>query len=282
MTKVKLGVTDAQALSTIDALENTQLQLQVSPTGDVAVTAVRLDQFTLFPKLPPELRRKIWKEACFEPRIVEVDISIYPTILTALSVDCDYETQTPTPAILHVCSESRQIGLKHYDRIFRRASFFNAKDLKEHIIYVNFEQDTVHLSLGQQQVEGREIHALMAALIQQNVTFPEALRRIKRLAIPMSPQPSLEVFDYLYMLRPCTGLTEVILVCGQDENGLVVKQEASMNQYPSGRKILRFSEPPSWEKTSCERFARSLRCRFQKATNERLPPLFTCKRLERI
>jgi hypothetical protein len=283
ITKVKLGVTDAQALSTIDALENTQLQLQVSPTGDVAVTAVRLDQFTLFPKLPPELRMKIWKEACSEPRIVEIDIFTYPVEIRTTgttAIDYDYRTRTPAPAVLHVYSEARQMGLKHYNRTFRRASFFEAKDVEEQIIYVNFEEDTVYLSLGKEQVERQFWNPLSHALTQQNTLYSGTLCRIKRIAIPMPPRPSVDVFEYWLMLRKCTGLTEVIVECGQDENGFVMMQKASMNQYPSGRKRLRFSEPPSGEKTSCEKFARELRCRFQK--NERLPPMITCKRLERI
>lgn len=223
---------------------------------------------------------RIWEEACSEPRIVEVDISSYPAGESIITANRDYTTRTPTPAVLHVCSEARQIGLKHYNRTFRRAWWFNVKDPKEHIIYVNLEQDTVLLSHRQQPV-GRQIMSLLChGIHDQAAYYPDTLCRIKRIAIPMPPQPSLDVFDYLYMLRPCTGLTEVIVECGQDENGFVMMQKASMNQYPSGRKRLRFSEPPSGEKTSCEKFVRELRCRFQK--NERLPPMITCKRLERI
>jgi hypothetical protein len=78
MIKVKLGLGDAHALSTINALENTQPKLQVSSIRDIAATVVRLDQFILFPKLPPEVRTMIWKEVCSGPRVVEVEIYGYP------------------------------------------------------------------------------------------------------------------------------------------------------------------------------------------------------------
>ena len=227
---------------------------------------------------------RIWKEACSEPRIVEVDISAYPAEGPASTANRNYTTRTPTPAVLHVCSEARQIGLEHYNRTFRRPFYFNVKDPKEHIIYVNFEQDTILLSLGQQQIGSQNISLLRLGMIEQDALYRGTLCRIKRIAITMPPSPDLEAYRYFEMLRMCTGLTEVIVVYGQGENVFVVKQKASMNQCPSGRKILRFSEPPFGEKTSCKRFVRDLRYsyRFQKATNGRLPPLITCKRLERI
>lgn len=218
---------------------------------------------------------------------MEVDISTYPTMLKYTLANCDYTTRTPTPAVLHVCSEARKIGLKHYNRTFRRAPWFSCKDPKEHFIYVNFEQDTLYLSLGQQQVDIQYVDPREFGLIQQDVLYPETLRRIERIALRMPPQPDKEVYQYVTMLNLCTGLTEVIMVCGQGENGLAMKQEASMNRCPSGRKNLSFSEPPLGEKTSCEKFERDLRCRLKReqelvARNERLPPLITCKRLVRI
>lgn len=227
---------------------------------------------------------RIWKEACSEPRIVEVDISAYPAEGPATTTNCNYATRTPTPTVLHVSSEARQIGLEHYHRTFRRPFYFNVKDPKEHIIYVNFEQDTILLSLGQQQIGIHDISLLRLGMIEQNALYPGTLCRIKRIAIPMPQNSDLDAYRYFDMLRMCTGLTEVIVVHGQAENVFVVKQKATMNQYLSGRKILRLSERPFRETTSCKRFVRDLSYsyRFQKATNGRLPPLITCKRLERI
>ncbi len=123
---------------------------------------------------------RIWEEARFEAQIMEVEFSTYLHAKWAKTV-CDYTTQTPTPAVLHVYSEARQVGLKHYNRIFRRASFFNVKGLKEHIIYMNFEQDTVHLSLGEQQVDMQYMDPIRFGLIQQDVLYPETLGRIERI-----------------------------------------------------------------------------------------------------
>lgn len=165
--------------------------------------------------------------------------------------------------------------------------FFNVKDQKEHIIYVNFEQDAVHLSLGQQRIRSQNMSLLELGIIEQSALYPETLCRIKRIAMPMPLQPDRDVYQYGSILRLCTGLTEAIIVCCQDETGFVLKQEASMNRCPSGRKKLSFSEPLPGEKTSCEKFVKDLRCWLKRehelvARNKRLPPLITCKRLERI
>jgi hypothetical protein len=77
-------------------------------------------EFTHFPKLPPELRLKIWKEACYIPRVVDLwveDPSKYeeddwnnndsPEPLT-------YVSHTRVPAVLQVSKEARAVALQHY------------------------------------------------------------------------------------------------------------------------------------------------------------------------
>ena len=86
----------------------------------------RTSHFTLFPKLPVEIRLKIWREALPGPRIIDV----------CLDVDygeCDYESykasnggfmfrtvlraNQPPPVVFHVCSESRRESLRILSQI---------------------------------------------------------------------------------------------------------------------------------------------------------------------
>ncbi|KAL2074752.1 hypothetical protein VTL71DRAFT_8531 [Oculimacula yallundae] len=62
--------------------------------------------FTLFPKLPIELRFKIWREAQPEPRVIDL---IFPE--NKLGVGFSNATQ---PVLLSVCQESRSETLKIY------------------------------------------------------------------------------------------------------------------------------------------------------------------------
>ena len=70
-----------------------------------------LREFTIFSHLPSELRKKIWELACFEQRVVKLPV-------LDLEVDPDPDErvpgQSPVPAVLQVCRESREEGLRFY------------------------------------------------------------------------------------------------------------------------------------------------------------------------
>ncbi|PQE19751.1 hypothetical protein CJF32_00010186 [Rutstroemia sp. NJR-2017a WRK4] len=66
--------------------------------------------FTLFPLLPPELRLQIWAHALPAPRTLKVKIDAYSSSHAEL-----LGPFAPIPTIMHVCSESRSVGL----RVFR-------------------------------------------------------------------------------------------------------------------------------------------------------------------
>ncbi|KAH7418386.1 hypothetical protein BKA64DRAFT_198050 [Cadophora sp. MPI-SDFR-AT-0126] len=63
-------------------------------------------KFTLFPKLPVELRFKIWRDAQPHPRVIDI-------IFTEDSPNHSFSTATP-PVLLYVCRESRSETLRIY------------------------------------------------------------------------------------------------------------------------------------------------------------------------
>jgi hypothetical protein len=63
-------------------------------------TSQALEQFTLFPNLPVEIRLKIWNLAVSEDRVVEVFLRDCPQ-------DFGYFTDTTTPVTFSVCKESQ-------------------------------------------------------------------------------------------------------------------------------------------------------------------------------
>lgn len=86
-----------------------------------------LTRFTLFSKLPRELRIKIWQFAAREPRIVEVcQLQRAQHISQGIGDDDDFEltyskafySPGTIPAILHINRESRLIALEHYTLSF--------------------------------------------------------------------------------------------------------------------------------------------------------------------
>lgn len=68
------------------------------------------DRFKLFPKLPIELRLKIWKAKIEIPRTIRLELDPQGGVK---------KTHAPSPAVLGVCHESRKLGLKHYKLLCR-------------------------------------------------------------------------------------------------------------------------------------------------------------------
>jgi 2EXR family len=88
-----------------------------------AVELPALVQFTLFPKLPKELRIKVWQFVAREPRIVEVCQLQDSQYIAHATEDNNYEwrnsgpfySPTAIPVILHINRESRVIALENYN-----------------------------------------------------------------------------------------------------------------------------------------------------------------------
>jgi hypothetical protein len=192
---------------------------------------------------------------------------------------CDekYTSRTRTPAILHVHSEARQEGLKHYTRIFKIFPFDHSKDLSNQVIYMNVEQDTAYISVTNQHAQSSDdrSRALMSSLYYQWACYPEICNSIRRIVIPCPLHGS--IFLRGLTLAHCR-VREAILVC----NDPVVNRSPSGIQQPNG--TLRFLDPSEDQKAVFKATIEELRRR--EATNigggkvQKLPPLITFKLLK--
>lgn len=88
--------------------------------------------FTLFPKLPIEIRCIIISEAAQHPRVVE--IGSYDTKRQG-RFEVRFTSRTIVPSILHTFSESRAVGTKFYDRLIFGGRFTGT--------YVNWNADVI-------------------------------------------------------------------------------------------------------------------------------------------
>jgi len=77
-----------------------------------------LKYFTLFPRLPQELRLKIWKATAFIPRIIPVYVEQLGVMPITSEEIFKYFSSVPPPAMLQVCHEGRQEGKKFYSAEF--------------------------------------------------------------------------------------------------------------------------------------------------------------------
>jgi hypothetical protein len=86
--------------------------------------------FTFLARLAPEIRLMIWRSTVLEPRILELELLGHR------------RWHSPTPSssialsILHTCHESRQEGLKTYQRLGSG-------------MWINFSIDTIYLRIYQ-------------------------------------------------------------------------------------------------------------------------------------
>lgn len=108
-----------------------------------------LNDFPQFPKLPQELRLKIWEMATDEPRVVVISSHFKDPARSWVTppgqVRGGFYSPTPIPAALHVCAESRDIALKKYILGFSGRNRRWLSDCPARI-WFNFETDWVYFS----------------------------------------------------------------------------------------------------------------------------------------
>jgi 2EXR family len=164
-----------------------------------------LDTFTLFPRLPQELRLKIW-QSTIEPRILPIKWS--QQLSQCVTQD--------NPAILRLTHESREEGLKTY-----RPSFGTASN-SQPVIYANFTLDTV--SFEWETAYGQLSHFTRGYL-------KTALKQVKSLTIHKD--------DFEYQLEePWVSLLsefselEILLVtgCGQVSDRPLISKPLAMEE----------------------------------------------------
>ena len=142
------------------------------------------DTFKLFPKLPIELRLKIWKTAAEEPRVVNVELK------NGHEEFSDWEfgsggskddknhlvCSTFTPALLHTCHESRVEGLKQYDLL-------GGRNESDDAIFLNFERDTIYFQDRSGMCGCESIYGKSTLNSLRNALNMEPRKKIQRLII---------------------------------------------------------------------------------------------------
>lgn len=101
--------------------------------------------FTLFPLLLKEIRLLIWQYCSLHPRVITLPHKYQHPIgdgkrLLYCSLDRECCTSGNAPALLHVNQESREVGLKIYELLFKGIPQFDKQPL-----YFNFSQDSLYL-----------------------------------------------------------------------------------------------------------------------------------------
>lgn len=103
------------------------------------LTPKPLTAFELFPRLPTEIRLKIFQIATTDcdDRIVQVKVKNLVTRYSEHGRGVVFSSTTPIPGVLHACSESREIALHRYQ--LAMTSFASGPR-----IFLDYLSDTVY------------------------------------------------------------------------------------------------------------------------------------------
>jgi len=109
--------TSTQQVNEVFALRSQNLYLQdqvINLTRQLQSCSLQPPKiFHHFPRLPPELRRKIWRYALPAPRIMSVDF-----LQRSPQHNPQFEPNHPPPMLLQVCHEAREVALENYELVF--------------------------------------------------------------------------------------------------------------------------------------------------------------------
>jgi 2EXR family len=169
--------------------------------------------FTMLPKLPPEVRNKIWKSACFMPRVV--DLWYAPIGDRKFSQFCignmnarpfEYRSHRKAPGMLHTCQEARSVGTKYYELSF--GSKTTAKIGRTEVeftnpphIYVHWECDIIS-PMPTRILEDNEIYEYHCGFLFSDLC---GKRGIRRLALAANR------YDWAMDLSESSKIEEVII-----------------------------------------------------------------------
>lgn len=129
-------------------------------TRNLSPRQISSQQFTLFPKLPLEIRRMVWKEICFQPRNVDIwakeprDKHLAQMMLLGKAFDgrrtctIEFRSHLRPPFVLHTSREARRTGLEHYTLEFGLELVHSLGSVQATLstpsrIYVNWKCDTI-------------------------------------------------------------------------------------------------------------------------------------------
>ncbi|KAE9375634.1 hypothetical protein N431DRAFT_437128 [Stipitochalara longipes BDJ] len=154
-----IGLSSRDLMAAINRLGSSLEIIKLAPWDPSAASSFNQESppekpepetFTRFGELPSEIRLKIWRHACFQPRNVDIFTDNLGTIRVSDDTQFDtykfYSHFCSHPGVLHVCREAREEGLKHYKLEFGTSHHFPIINISTPPrTYVNFACDRLCL-----------------------------------------------------------------------------------------------------------------------------------------
>jgi hypothetical protein len=141
-------------------------------------SAGRYRTFTCFARLPPEIRKSVWKFSAFIPRNIDLRVGFMQFIQlngTVIDEAHYFYSTVPPPAILHTCREARLEGLKVYKLRFGARSSSSRRNRPtftisfEPRIYLNRQTDRICIvDQGDYKARGLGVYCDLAEQVRDS------------------------------------------------------------------------------------------------------------------
>ncbi|KUJ07202.1 uncharacterized protein LY89DRAFT_678167 [Mollisia scopiformis] len=197
--------------------------LSPKPRPQVAITkpsatAHEASIFSLFPKLPIELRVEIWRLALPPPRVIEIDCCLRGQSFDSL-IFSPMESRSQASGLLRANLESRAVFLEHYKLLCNQGkSARNATDTatcesrhwssSSPVVYINYDIDTLYIG------PSSENGVLVAFHVMHDHGMEKHLSRVRSLAVTASNHVC---FSFGVEMAQVPQLQELIIVLGEQQ-----------------------------------------------------------------
>ncbi|TGO20165.1 hypothetical protein BTUL_0001g01770 [Botrytis tulipae] len=178
----------------------------------------KLDTFTCFPRLTPELRLRIWRTMAFMPRVVALQEEF---VLDSTGEKKVYlQTINAVASVLKINHESRTEALKYYKHSFGSQKYFHDirgtynktnTIISELLIHANLRADTIYYDrwyITRSSGTGG-LYSFISAIGNMRDIFKPA----HSIAFDVTNANSSERFAFVYdLIRECDAIEEVLFV----------------------------------------------------------------------
>jgi hypothetical protein len=203
-------------------VKKSKAKSEAEPVVDAA--SEKSKTFTCFPKVPVELRLKIWGYASSVNRNVDIWVrSLDTKLIKPYERPLYFYTSLPPPAVLHVNSESRSESLKYYDLDFgTNITIKHTHSVPFTIsipsrIYFNWNTDRLCL-VNPSELENKSIARVVSSQLANyhTVCQKKGLRyfaiNIAHSTLPLfMPQRAIKNSAFLKLIPLESNLVEVVL-----------------------------------------------------------------------
>lgn len=190
-----------------------------SPSSFSSSSSSSSSSFSRFPDLPFELRLKVW-EYLLTPRII-IATCFDNDEVTERRAQLARRPRLPAvPVLLHICHETRQLALRHYELAFswRVPSILACPRSAPPRVWFNFERDALLLLGELEPYDSSNINAPMVYFLNRDDAC-----RVRHVAcafeeLHLGEVESEQIFGYLFHVIDMFTSAERLLITSTDED----------------------------------------------------------------